>query len=69
MREYEVLETYAKCASCRAEVRITTISGKERMSRHKDTRGLSKRNWHMAPICDGTKWHSVTHRKATYGAI
>lgn len=69
MRVKTVIETYATCSTCKAEVRIVPFKGKQRMSRHNDTRGLSRRNYHMAAVCDGTQWHSVKKRQETVGFI
>ncbi len=71
MREYMKVNRYAKCGSCRAEVALVTIRGKEQLARHRDVRGLSKRNLHMAPVCDGKTWDrsAVIERPETYGTF
>jgi hypothetical protein len=70
MRVKTVTETYATCSTCKAEVRIVPFKGgKRRMSRHNDNRGLSRRNFHMADVCDGTEWHSEKQRQESVGYI
>lgn len=64
MRTKTVIETYATCSACKAEVRLLPLkSGGHKMPRH------NKRGHVLADVCNGTDWRAERKKKEQVGSI